>query len=378
MRQLFFYGTLRDTNLLAVVLGRAVEDLDLVPAVLPGFEACAVKGQTFPFARRTEGHKAPGLLARGLTDPEIERLCFYEGAYLYGLSPQPVLVNGQEQIAEVFLSDHTGWEPDGTWDLDRWMAADKGVAAEAAIEAMAFMGERPADDVHTHFNSIRLRAQARLTARVSAPVNLRRGLRLGDAQTVALRRPYLKFFSVEERDIRFQKYNGKSSSTVERAVFMSADAATVLPYDPVNDLVLLIEQFRAGPYCRGDQNPWLLEPIAGRCDLGESFADTARRECVEEAGLALTGLEKIASYYTSPGAYSEYIHSFIGIADLKGHVEAVHGVADEHEDIRSFAVPFTALMQAVADGEADNGPLLVSAMWLAANRDRLRAKYANA
>ena len=54
------------------------------------------------------------------------------------------------------------------------------------------------------------------------------------------------------------------SDEVNRAVFISGDAVTVLPYDPRRDRVLLIEQFRAGPFARGDDQPWLLEAIAGR------------------------------------------------------------------------------------------------------------------
>ena len=41
-------------------------------------------------------------------------------------------------------------------------------------------------------------------------------------------------------------------------------------HDPVRDRVLVVEQFRMGPYARGDRHPWQLEPIAGRIDGGES------------------------------------------------------------------------------------------------------------
>ncbi|MCL7466420.1 hypothetical protein [Phaeovulum sp. NW3] len=36
-------------------------------------------------------------------------------------------------------------------------------------------------------------------------------------------------------------------------------------------------------------------------------------------------------------------------------------------------IPFAALMDLVASGEADNGPLLVLALWLAQLRPELRA-----
>jgi ADP-ribose pyrophosphatase len=379
MQQLFFYGTLRDYPLLAVVLGRAVEDIAIQPATLPGFEICAVRGEVFPYARKRENSVAAGILVSDLTDEDVARLCYYEGAYLYGLTPQQVDVGGQTVEAQVFLSDeNAAWVPDGLWDLDRWQAWDGGLAAEAAKEVMSYYGLRPAEEVLSRFGTIRIRAAARLAARQGPPVNLRQGFGDSDVETIAIRRPYLNFFALEEHDLRFRRFDGSYSETVERAVFVSADAVTVLPYDPWSDRVLLIEQFRAGPHARGDRHPWALEPIAGRVDLGENYSDTAHREAREEADLTLDALEEIARYYTSPGAVSEYIVSYLGITRLSLGHEEVHGVVSEHEDIRSLVVPFEGLMQAVSNGEAENGPLLVTALWLQANRSRLRAKYAGA
>ena len=43
--------------------------------------------------------------------------------------------------------------------------------------------------------------------------------------------------------------------------------------------------------------------------------DTARREAREESGLALGALHKVADYYPSPGAVTEYLYSFVAEAD---------------------------------------------------------------
>ena len=71
---------------------------------------------------------------------------------------------------------------------------------------------------------------------------------------------------------------GGHGDEVSRTAFVSGDAITVLPYDPVSDRVLLVEQFRAGPYARGDSQPWLLEALAGRIDGGESPEEAVLRE----------------------------------------------------------------------------------------------------
>ena len=52
------------------------------------------------------------------------------------------------------------------------------------------------------------------------------------------------FFAVEEQGLRFRRFDGTLSDPVNREAFVSGDAVTVLPYDPVRDRVLLVEQFR--------------------------------------------------------------------------------------------------------------------------------------
>jgi nudix-type nucleoside diphosphatase (YffH/AdpP family) len=138
--------------------------------------------------------------------------------------------------------------------------------------------------------------------------------------------------------------------------------------------VLLIEQFRAGIWRRGDPHPWSLEVIAGRIDGGETPEAAAIREAREEAGLHVSDLLPIASYYASPGATTEYLTSFVGLVDLSGMKGGVGGLASEDEDIRALVVPFETLMEAVSSGEAENGPLLISALWLAARRAGFRSR----
>ena len=73
----------------------------------------------------------------------------------------------------------------------------------------------------------------------------------------------------------------------------------VLPYDPVHDRVLLVEQFRAGPFARQEENPWCLEPIAGLIDQSKTPEEAGLRESHEEAGLTLSRLELVARSYPS-------------------------------------------------------------------------------
>nr|WP_325249249.1 NUDIX domain-containing protein [Amylibacter sp.] len=205
------------------------------------------------------------------------------------------------------------------------------------------------------------------------PVVQRRGFLADQVQDISRTLPYARYFDVEDITLRHPRFDGGMSPAIDRTVLRSADAVTVLPYDPLLDQVVLVEQFRPAAYVRGDNCPWVLEPVAGRCDGDEPVEEVARREMIEEAGLTLLSLKNIASYYPSPGCLSEYLYSFIGIVDLSQAETGVHGVAGEDEDIQTHILDFDAAMALVTSGEADNGPLLLSLFWLAANRAGLRA-----
>lgn len=57
------------------------------------------------------------------------------------------------------------------------------------------------------------------------------------------RAPYRGFVSVEEHDLSFPKFDGTHSKSVTRTALVPSDAAIVMPYDPITDRVLLVEQF---------------------------------------------------------------------------------------------------------------------------------------
>jgi ADP-ribose pyrophosphatase len=243
--------------------------------------------------------------------------------------------------------------------------------AETLDELMDHFGRLAPGDLPRLMSGLPARALARVRGRSGeAPHALRLARGPSDTAPLAVARPYAAFFGIEEHRLTHRRFDGTMTVPLDRAVFVSGDAVTVLPYDPRRDAVLLIEQFRAGPFARRDPLPWCLEVVAGRCDPGERPEDTARREAVEEAGLTLGRMERIAAYYTTPGCAAEFLTSFVAEADLSA-AGGNHGLADEHEDIRTIVVPRADALALIATGEANNAPLLVSLLWLQAHHDRL-------
>lgn len=246
-------------------------------------------------------------------------------------------------------------------------------ALHAALpDILALMGTDPAA-IARRLVPMLVRSSSRLRAATDpAPHSLRRAPMVGDIEVKDRRQPYANFFAVEEVDLSFRRFDGTFSPVVNRAAFVSGDAVTLLPYDPARDRVLLIEQFRPGPYLRGDHNPWSLEAIAGRIDPGETAEEAGRREAMEEAGLTPGAMLPVANYYPTPGAKIEYLYTFVALCDLPDGIEGVFGVEGEAEDIRGHLIAFERLMALVNSGEVGNGPLILTALWLQRERSRLR------
>ena len=185
--------------------------------------------------------------------------------------------------------------------------------------------------------------------------------------------PYRGFVSVEEHDLSFPKFDGTHSKSVTRAALVSSDAAIVMPYDPITDRVLAVEQFRAGPHARGDSQPWCLEQIAGLIDAGEAPEQAALRDAKEEAGLEIRYLEMISQAYPSPGLSTEFFYLYVGLVALTEVSNVISGLASESEDIRSHVFTFDAFMRLIDAGQFSVGPTVLAGPWLSRHCDRLRA-----
>ena len=270
-----------------------------------------------------------------------------------------------KSTVQVFLSDDKA---------AKFFEKDRRIEALVAAD-VAMMVDHPTR-VNTPINRLGLVMRARSYIRAAdtaVPVGLRKGYTVSDVEVLDQHLPYAKYFEMTDVTLRHKRFDGANSAVMVRSVLRAADAVTVLPYDPVLDQVVLIEQFRPGAFVRGDPKPWVLEPVAGRCDGDESVEEVAEREMVEEAGLTLLALEFVGNYYPSPGCVSEYLYNFVGLVDLSSAQIGMHGLETENEDIRTHFVSFVDAVGLLNSGEADNGPLIVSLYWLMANRTRLRS-----
>ena len=182
------------------------------------------------------------------------------------------------------------------------------------------------------------------------------------------------YFRVDAYRLRHSLHAGGMSGEMRRELFERGHAVAVLPYDPVRREVVLIEQFRIGAHAAGC-TPWLIEIAAGIIGDGETVEDVARREVMEETGLAVQDLVYALTYLASPGGTSETAVMFAARVDAAG-AGGIHGLDHEHEDIRvaPLAVP-EALAWLDAGTEVLNAHLLIALQWLALNENSLRQKW---
>lgn len=182
------------------------------------------------------------------------------------------------------------------------------------------------------------------------------------------------FFPLFLCKIRHTLFAGGLSRPFTREVLQRDPVAAVLPYDPVRDTVVLIEQFRAGKMLSGTGEPWMIEIVAGIIEEGETPEVMARREAVEEAGCTILALETLPGFYPSSGSCSEYVHMFCGKVDSEG-LGGIHGLDHEDEDIRVWVEPADRALERLFNNELDNAITIVALQWLALNRERLRKQW---
>lgn len=188
---------------------------------------------------------------------------------------------------------------------------------------------------------------------------------------------YQGFLSIRRYILKHKLFAGGWSPSFDREVVLRAHAVGVLPYDPVLDKVILIQQFRIGAL-EDPVSPWLHEIVAGLLEEGEQPEDVAIREIQEEAGVAAQELIELYRYWVSPGAANEHLTLFCARVDSTQAGQFCGLVEDENEDILVNVVDSAKAFQMIKDGEIRNCTSIVALQWLELHQKELRQKWLKA
>jgi len=136
-----------------------------------------------------------------------------------------------------------------------------------------------------------------------------------DVNLKPIKNLYKGFFQVDLYQFEHALFAGGKSELISREILERGDAIAVLPYDPISDTVLLIEQIRIGAI-KSKHSPWLLECIAGMT------------------------------------------------------------LETEGEDIKTHILSVDDALMRLNNGEMDNAATVICMQWLALNREKMASKWA--
>ena len=372
---IFVFGTLRSDALREIVLGREMSSDDICEATIRDFQVYWAKEGPFPVMIPEPNSEAYGLVLKNLSEPDVERLNYYELGFDYVLATTSVETHAGQIGVSAYFCNRSDMATSKLWSFDDWLSDHSEIQYLAAREFLDFFGTKFGDTAQVMYNSILKRAEVFVSESSTPSSALEIGPDLNtNIQIEDLKREYLGFFALNQVDLKYPFFDNSTSGLKSRTILMGSEASLILPYDPILDKVLLVEQFRIGPFCRGDKAPWVYEPVAGMIEFGEKPEDAAKREVFEEAGIQVTNLVKINSGYPNPGEATTYFYNYIGIVDLSDYSPGIYGVRDEGEDIRTHVIDFKEVLNWSISNKLRVLPLTTMVLWLALNKLKLSSK----
>lgn len=179
------------------------------------------------------------------------------------------------------------------------------------------------------------------------------------------------FCHIERYTMQHKKFSGAWTEVYTRDFMIKPPVAAALPYDPVLDKVILIEQIRVGALGLANP-PWLIEVVAGIIDptIDTSLEDLVYREMREETCLEVQKLTPICDYFVTPGCSTEKVKLFCAIVDATKAPE-YGGMANEQEDIRIHVVSAHEAFAAVHAGQIKNALGIIALQWLELNHQQI-------
>ena len=372
---IFVFGTLKSETLRTIVLGRGLAPIDVCTASIKGFCVYWAKEGPFPVMVPQESSEAHGLVLKNLSDVDVERLNYYELGFDYVLSPTSVETNVGPAEVFAYFCNNSDMATKKLWSYDDWLSDHSEIQYIAAKEFLDFFGTKYSDTAQAMYNRIFKRAEVYANEATSLGNGIEKGPESSpNIQVENIQREYLGFFALNQISLKYSQFDGDISELKNRVILMGSEASLILPYDPILDKVLLVEQFRIGPFCRGDRTPWVFEPVAGIIEVGETPEEAAKREVFEEAGLEVDQLVKIGSGYPNPGEATSYFYNYIAIVDLSEYSPGIYGAKNEGEDIRTHVADFNTVLNWSVSNKLRVLPLNTMVLWLALNKLKLPSR----
>ena len=181
------------------------------------------------------------------------------------------------------------------------------------------------------------------------------------------------FFTLKQYKVTHSSFLDGDCPPVLRERLEGKTAVSILLFDPREDAIVCVEQFRIGLMGVADRS-WSIETVSGFCDVAhEKPQEVAAREVTEETGCELQDLIEVGEFFVSPGSSTERITVFVGCVD-SSKVSGVHGLAHDGEEIRPVVIPREAAVSQLFT-ELNSTSIIIALQWLQINLDELNQRW---
>jgi hypothetical protein len=149
----FFFGLLRDADVLELAIGRPWTAERFTDARLGGARLVRLRGEIFPMLAPATGVWVPGVLAEGLTGSDLDRIRFYESVE-YEPSLVEVEVAGGDLVeARAFATTGRAAHDEEPWSFEDWSLRDKARSLREAELWMALYGFLSAEEADRRWDA---------------------------------------------------------------------------------------------------------------------------------------------------------------------------------------------------------------------------------
>ena len=121
----FFFGLLRDAEVLGLVTGRPWTADRFTGARLAGARLVHLRGETFPMLVAAPGVWVPGVLAEGLAESDLDRIRFFESVEYEPTTVEVELRSGERIEARAFAATRHAVPDQEPWSFEDWCLRDK-------------------------------------------------------------------------------------------------------------------------------------------------------------------------------------------------------------------------------------------------------------
>lgn len=143
---LFAFGTLRDFDVLEIVLERAPGEVEREPARLRDYRVARLPDESYPVLIQSPGDTADGLLLRDLSDTDFHRIAFFENTE-YELERCRVELADASEVDAVYCSEGvTESGPRKPWLLEEWQHTEKPRFIQDVRRYMQLFGSLSAEE----------------------------------------------------------------------------------------------------------------------------------------------------------------------------------------------------------------------------------------